>query len=125
LAQQAIWVGHSCSRTSTKVIPPICTFSDFLQLLICQAIFENYNANLCESDAITFVSAVFHDETLTPQELHKASFPNCYLSLAKGGGSNTSVTLQMTYLSIFVKEIFCCFLTTMFSTPETVIYNKN
>jgi len=56
-------------KTSTKIIP------DFLQLLICEAISQNYDANLCENDAITLVSVVFHDATLTPQELHKAYFP--------------------------------------------------
>jgi len=52
------------SETSRKVIPPIRTFSEFLQLLICWTISQICDANLCESDAITLAWAVLHDATL-------------------------------------------------------------
>jgi len=68
------------------------------------------------------------------QLLHHKNFirltsltPSCHLSFAKDG-SNTSVTLEVAYLLVFVKEIFCWFSRNRYflhTRNSDVIYNQN
>jgi len=92
-----------------KSRPTYVPFQPFHNFQFVRLYLRNYDANLCEKETITLVSAILHNENLTtrtPWNLLRKN--NCHFFFA-GGGPNPSVNLQKAQLLIFSKKIVITF----------------
>jgi len=80
-----------------KSHPIYAPFKTFCKFYFVRLYLRNFDANLCENDAIILVSAVLYNAAFTISSLRGllGFKPIYHVYFTKESGPNTSVTLQM------------------------------